>query len=210
MMIIMDMQAISGMFSVITIAACFILKIPQLWNLMVVKSAAQIPLSGLALELISYTVMASYNYINGYALMSYLEYPVILVQQLVLIYFVLKYRNQINTTSILFATCYFLLSICIFIQVIPKAVFTFLTPMCTPISVSSKIVQLVAIFRAKNAESVSLLTWCISAFTNMTRIFTIWVDSADYLLLANFIISTLLSSSIMFLAMYYKYRRKQN
>lgn len=41
--------------------------------------------------------------------------------------------------------------------------------MCTPISASSKVVQLLAILRAKNAESVSPLTWFISAFTNLSK-----------------------------------------
>lgn len=41
--------------------------------------------------------------------------------------------------------------------------------MCTPISASSKIVQLLAILQAKNAESVSPLTWFISAFTNLSK-----------------------------------------
>ncbi|EZA47542.1 PQ-loop repeat-containing protein [Ooceraea biroi] len=85
-------------------------------------------------------------------------------------------------------------------------IYFMLSPMCTPISASSKIVQLLAILRAKNAESVSPLTWFISAFTNLTRVFTIWMDSADILLLGNFIISVLLSSSIMFSALYYRMR----
>lgn len=41
--------------------------------------------------------------------------------------------------------------------------------MCTPISASSKIVQLLTILRARNAESVSPLTWFISAFTNLSK-----------------------------------------
>jgi len=40
----------------------------------------------------------------------------------------------------------------------------------------------------------------------LARVFTIWMDSADILLLGNFIISVLLSSSIMFSALYYRSR----
>ncbi|XP_076622970.1 uncharacterized protein LOC143342705 isoform X2 [Colletes latitarsis] len=80
-------------------------------------------------------------------------------------------------------------------------------PMCTPISASSKVIQLLAILRAKNADTVSPITWFISAFTNLTRVFTIWMDSADILLLGNFIISVLLSSSIMLSAIYYRRQR---
>ncbi|GLH14552.1 uncharacterized protein GBIM_18927, partial [Gryllus bimaculatus] len=77
-------------------------------------------------------------------------------------------------------------------------------PLCTPVSASSKIVQLLEILRSKNSSSVSVLTWFLSAFTNMTRIYTIYMDSADVTLLANFTISTFLSTSIMLAAIYFK------
>ncbi|KAK0177022.1 hypothetical protein PV328_001113 [Microctonus aethiopoides] len=80
-------------------------------------------------------------------------------------------------------------NICLIKQIVPKVFLTILASMCTPISALSKIVQLFAVIRAKNSESVSLLTWTISVFTNITRVYTIWMDSADVVLLGNFIIS---------------------
>lgn len=200
------LQQFADLLSLITIGMCFVLKIPQILKLVSVKSADEISTLGLLLELTSYTVMTSYNYTNRYSLLSYLEYPIILVQEYILIYLVLKYLNKINVWSFVCAIMYFTLSSCLLLEIVPKIVLTFLAPMCTPISASSKIVQLLAILRAKNAESVSPLTWFISAFTNLTRVFTIWMDSADILLLGNFIISVLLSSSIMFSALYYRSR----
>jgi hypothetical protein len=41
--------------------------------------------------------------------------------------------------------------------------------MCTPVSASSKVVQLIEILRTKNAESVSIITWFLSAFTNFSK-----------------------------------------
>ncbi|KOC61556.1 PQ-loop repeat-containing protein 3 [Habropoda laboriosa] len=203
----MLLQQLANFLSLVTIGMCFILKIPQILNLLTAKSADQISVVGLLLELTSYTVMTSYNYTNGYSLLSYLEYPIILLQEYVLIFLVLKYLNKINTFSILLSVFYFLLSISFAMQLIPKAALTILAPLCTPISFSSKVVQLVAIFRAKNADTVSPITWFISAFTNLTRVFTIWMDSADRLLLGNFSISVILSSSIMFSAIYYRWNR---
>ncbi|CAL1686516.1 unnamed protein product [Lasius platythorax] len=200
------LQQFADLLSLITIGMCFVLKVPQILKLVSVKSADEISTLGLFLELTSYTVMTSYNYTNGYSVLSYLEYPIILTQEYILIFLVLKYLNRINVWSFLCAVVYFALSACLLLEIVPKIVLTLLAPMCTPISASSKIVQLLAILRARNAESVSPLTWFISAFTNLTRVFTIWVDSADVLLLGNFIISVLLSSSIMFSALYYRSR----
>lgn len=200
------LQQFADLLSLITIGMCFVLKIPQILKLVSVKSADELSMLGLFLELTSYTVMTGYNYTNGYSLLSYLEYPIILAQEYILIFFVLKYLKKINMWSFLGAIVYFVLSSCLLLEIIPKIVLTLLAPMCTPISASSKIVQLLAILRAKNAESVSPLTWFISAFTNLTRVFTIWMDSADMLLLGNFVISVLLSFSIMFSALYYRSR----
>lgn len=204
------LQQFADFLSLITIGMCFVLKIPQILKLVSVKSADEMSMLGLFLELTSYTVMTSYNYTNGYSLLSYLEYPIILVQEYVLIFLVLKYLSKINTWSLLGAIIYFALSSCLLLGIAPKILLTLLAPMCTPISASSKVVQLLAILCAKNAESVSPLTWFISAFTNLTRVFTIWMDSADILLLGNFIISVLLSSSIMFSALYYRSRPKSD
>ncbi|KAL0113719.1 hypothetical protein PUN28_012683 [Cardiocondyla obscurior] len=128
------------------------------------------------------------------------------MQEYILIFFVLKYLKRINMWSFLCAIIYFILSSCLMLEIIPKTALMFLASLCTPISASSKIAQLLAIVRAKNAESVSPLTWFISTFTNLTRVFTIWMDSADMLLLGNFIISVLLSSTIMFSTIYYRSR----
>ncbi|CAK9802679.1 Solute carrier family 66 member 3 [Anthophora plagiata] len=203
----MVLQQLADFLSLVTIGMCFVLKIPQILNLLTAKSADQISVVGLLLELTSYTVMTSYNYTNGYSLLSYLEYPIILLQEYVLIFLVLKYLNKINTFSILVSVLYFILSISFAMQLIPKAVLMILAPLCTPISLSSKLVQLVAIFQAGNADTVSPITWFISAFTNLTRVFTIWMDSADMLLLGNFGMSVILSTSIMLSAIYYRWNR---
>lgn len=50
-------------------------------------------------SLFSYTIMTCYNYCNSYALLSYLEYPIILVQEIILIFLVLKYMALLGKNS---------------------------------------------------------------------------------------------------------------
>ncbi|XP_025156099.1 PQ-loop repeat-containing protein 3 isoform X2 [Harpegnathos saltator] len=176
----MTLQQFADLLSVITIGMCFVLKIPQILKLMSVKSADEISTLGLFLELTSYTVMTSYNYTNGYAILSYLEYPIILIQEYILIFLVLKYLNKINMWAFIYSLIYFTLSSCLVLEIVPKVVLTLLAPMCTPISASSKVVQLLAILRAKNAESVSPLTWFISAFTNLKYLRYGWTRLTCY------------------------------
>lgn len=54
--------------------------------------------------------MMSYNYRNGYAILSYLEYPIILLQELILVVCVLHYKNMVNIVSLIVAGIYFLIA----------------------------------------------------------------------------------------------------
>ncbi|KAK4877516.1 hypothetical protein RN001_010022 [Aquatica leii] len=197
-------QLFSDVLSIITILLCFISKVPQIINILKMKNAVGMNIVGLLMELFSYTTMFSYNYRNAYALLTYMEYPIILVQELILILCVLYYNKQLGFASVAGAGVYFSMLTAFLSGVAPRELLTFLVPLCTPIGASSKVVQLLTIIRSKNSECISILTWFISAFTNLTRVFTIYVDSADFTLLLNFIVNVFLSSSIMFAAYYYK------
>ncbi|KAG4071047.1 hypothetical protein HA402_001484 [Bradysia odoriphaga] len=195
---------ISDILSILTIGFCLIQKIPQIKTLYNNKSARGISATSLYLELFSYSIMMSYNYCNRYSMLSYLEYPILLFQEYILIYLVLKYRRQLNANSYKIAGAYFFALSMFLTNIIPTFILAMLVPFCTPIGATSKVIQLYEIIRTKNATSVNLTTWMISAFTNLTRIYTVMVDSADRMLLANFSISFLLSGSIYLAAFYYK------
>ncbi|XP_046390223.1 solute carrier family 66 member 3 [Ischnura elegans] len=198
------LQAISDILSIITITLCLVMKVPQILNLVKVKSVKGISINGLMLELSSYSVVASYNYCNGYALLSYMEYPIIIFQEIILIFLVLKYMDLLNVVSAGLFGLYLAIFGGFLSGILPAPILTLLVPLTTPVSASSKVVQLLAILRAKDSTSISAITWVISAFTNLTRIYTIYMDSADINLLCNFGVSVFLSSSILAATLYYK------
>ncbi|XP_055629665.1 solute carrier family 66 member 3 [Toxorhynchites rutilus septentrionalis] len=195
---------IADFLSLITIASCLVSKIPQIQTVQRLRSATGLSLNGLLMELCSYTVTMLYNFINQYAFLSYMEYPILLIQNYVLVYVVLKYKNLLNKSACIWAGVYAAVFVCFATSIIPGSVLMMLVPLTTPVGATSKVMQLLAILRTKDSESVSLITWGISAFTNSTRIYTILLDSADKMLLANFGISTILSSSVFLAAWYYK------
>ncbi|XP_057663554.1 solute carrier family 66 member 3 [Diorhabda carinulata] len=203
------LQVFSNFLSIITISICFILKIPQILTVLKVKSAKGISIMGLLMELTSYTIMMSYNFRSGYALLNYLEYPIILFQEIILIICVLHYKQIINLTSIIGSIIYLFIAAALLLGIVPLGLLSFLVPLCTPIGASSKVVQLYEILKTKNSESVSVVTWFISAFTNFTRVFTICIESMDLTLLLNFTINTFLSSSVMLAAYWYKHHKQE-
>lgn len=73
----------------------------------------------LYLELFSYTVMMSYNYCNGYSMMSYLEYPILLLQDFVLVFLVLKYKRLLGKDAYLIALGYFAVTALVLTKIMP-------------------------------------------------------------------------------------------
>lgn len=69
--------------------------------------------------------MMSYNFRNGYALLSYMEYPIILVQEMILILCVMHYKNCFNIYGLCGSMCYFGFAISL-LSFIPKGILTFL------------------------------------------------------------------------------------
>uniref|UniRef100_A0A6B2EED3 Solute carrier family 66 member 3 n=1 Tax=Phlebotomus kandelakii TaxID=1109342 RepID=A0A6B2EED3_9DIPT len=198
---------IADILSLITIASCLVSKVPQIRTIEQLKSARGISTTALVLEVSSYTVTFSYNFCKGYALMSYLEYPILLLQEYVLIFLVLKYQGLLHQKSLIFAGIYTFFTVLFLSKLLPLWFLTALLPLTTPVGATSKVIQLVEILRTKNSSSVSLATWAMSAFTNATRIYTIMVESADIMLLMNFSISFLLSASVFLAAKFYKTKK---
>ncbi|XP_059216651.1 solute carrier family 66 member 3 [Stomoxys calcitrans] len=200
---------VADILSLITVSSCLVIKVPQINTIRANKSSKGISIFGLCLELFSYTVMISYNYTNDYDFLSYMEYPILLLQEYVLIYFAFKYQNLLGLRTRVVAVFYVIIATLIYMKMFPLMILQFLVPFCTPIGATSKVLQLVAILRTKDASSVSRMTWFLSAFTNMTRIYTVYVQSHDWMLLSNFLISTFLSSSVFVAACIYKKKTKK-
>uniref|UniRef100_A0A1A9ZS39 Solute carrier family 66 member 3 n=1 Tax=Glossina pallidipes TaxID=7398 RepID=A0A1A9ZS39_GLOPL len=158
---------VADLLSLITVSSCLIIKVPQINTICTNKSSKGISVPGLCLELFSYTVMMSYNYSNDYTFLSYMEYPILLLQEYVLIYFVFKYQDILGRKTQIIAGLYVIICTLIYLKIFPIMILTFLVPFCTPIGATSKILQLITILRTKDARSVSRTTWALSAFTNM-------------------------------------------
>lgn len=64
--------------------------------------------------------MMLYNYCYGYSLLSYMEYPVLLVQEYILILMVLKYKRQFNQQTCIAVAGYVVVVTLFAYQILPK------------------------------------------------------------------------------------------
>lgn len=125
--------------------------------------------TSLYLELAAYTVMMLYNYAYEYSLLSYLEYPILLVQEYILIGLVLYYKRLLNQKTSYMIGGYCAFTLLFAYQLLPRFLLAMLVPICTPIGATSKIIQLLEILRSKDSTTISLTSWFLSAFTNLSE-----------------------------------------
>ncbi|XP_072930834.1 solute carrier family 66 member 3 isoform X2 [Epargyreus clarus] len=198
-------QFVANSLSLITILSCLFLKVPQIMYIREKRSAKGLYAQAMLLEISGFTIMILYNYTNNYNVLTYLEYPIIIAQLYVLIYYVLKYNNLMNLPIVPLATAIYFATVFGFVLgIIPKEVLEYMVPLNTPLSGFAKVTYIIGIVKSGNAEAVSLTTWTISLLTNLSRLFTVYVDSADTYLLINFMVSSLLSFGVLSTAFYYK------
>lgn len=80
----------------------------------------------MSIEVFRYLIVWMYNYCYGYAVLSYLEYPILLLQQVVLLYFILKFQNLI-TVEVIMCGMLLLITVALFMNgVLPREVLTYL------------------------------------------------------------------------------------
>lgn len=78
------------------------------------------------MEVLRYAIMWMYNFCFGYSLLSYLEYPLLLVQQTILFYFVLKFNQLISIEIVLFGLLLAITILLFLIEVLPRVILAFL------------------------------------------------------------------------------------
>ncbi|XP_029821639.1 PQ-loop repeat-containing protein 3 [Manacus vitellinus] len=124
---------------------------------------------------LSFIVFLRYQIYYGYPLQTYLEYPIIIAQDVILLLCILhffgKMKRALFFAAIFWGGWYML--------TLQKWIIDLAMNLCTFISAASKLVQLWCLWQTKDSGQVSALTWSLSAYTCATRIFTTVVTTND-------------------------------
>lgn len=183
-----------------TLFVCMVLKFPQIFVLIRAKTSAGVSLNSLLLELVGYIVFVTYQMYYDYPPPTYLEYPILIAQDVILLLLILQYNGSLRQSLIytfLFVGGWRLLTV-------DKLVIDTAMSLCTLISAASKFAQLQCLWKSKDAGQVSALTWALATYTCMARIYTSAVTTGDMLVLVRFIVMTLLNIWVLFTIMFYQ------
>ncbi|XP_062850965.1 solute carrier family 66 member 3 [Trichomycterus rosablanca] len=196
----MDVDFLLHFANFSTFIVCAVLKMPQMLMLVRAKATTGLSLHSLLLELTGFIVFVSYQMYYNYPPPTYLEYPILITQDVILLLLILHYNGKMKQ-SIIYAAVFVggwkLLTV-------EKWVLDMAMSVCTLISAGSKLLQLQCLWRSKDSAQVSTLTWALAAYTCMARIFTTMVTTGDTQVLIRFIAMTVLNVWVTATVIYYK------
>ncbi|XP_044273988.1 solute carrier family 66 member 3 isoform X2 [Varanus komodoensis] len=189
-----------------TILACLVLKLPQGVALLAAKSARGVSLESLLLELSGFIVCLRYMSYYNYPLPTYVEYPIIIVQDVILLLFVLHYTGKMKHAlpyTVIFVAGWYMLSL-------QKWIIDLSMNMSTVVSAASKLAQLQCLWQTKDSGQVSAATWSLASYTSATRIFTTLMTTNDITVLVRFIVMLALNIWVLLTILHYRKTTKKH
>ncbi|XP_066036031.1 solute carrier family 66 member 3 [Chamaea fasciata] len=187
-----------------TWAACAVIKLPQLVAVLRAGSAWGLSLSSLLLELAGYLVFLRYQIYYGYPLETYLEYPIIIAQDVILIYCIMHFSGKARR-ALFYALIYWGSWYMLTLQ---KWIIDLAMNLCTFVSAASKLVQLQHLWQTKDSGQASALTWGMSVYTCAARITTTVMTTNDLAVLIRFIIMLILNIWVTATVLHYRKTKK--
>ncbi|MEQ2232214.1 hypothetical protein ILYODFUR_008872 [Ilyodon furcidens] len=189
-----------------TLLVCMVLKFPQIFVLMRAKCSTGISLNSLLLELIGFIVFVTYQMYYDYPPPTYLEYPILIAQDVFLLLLILHYNGSLRQSlvyALLLVGGWRLLTV-------ERWIIDLAMSLCTFISAASKFAQLQCMWSSKDAGQVSALSWAMATYTCMARIYTTTVTTGDMQVLVRFVAMTLLNLWVLLTVIYYQQRRSSS
>ncbi|XP_061599234.1 solute carrier family 66 member 3 [Cololabis saira] len=183
-----------------TLFACMVLKFPQIFVLMRAKSSTGVSLSSLVLELVGFIVFVTYQMYYEYPPPTYLEYPILIAQDVILLLLILHYNNNLRQSlvyALLLVGGWRLLTV-------QRWIIDLAMSLCTFISAGSKFTQLQCLWRSKDAGQVSAVTWALAVYTSVARIYTTVLTTGDMQVLVRFVATAMLNLWVLLTVVHYQ------
>ncbi|NXO72143.1 PQLC3 protein, partial [Phainopepla nitens] len=119
-------------------------------------------------SLFSFLVFLRYQIYYDYPLETFLEYPIIIAQDVILLFCIMYFSGKVKRAlfyALVFWGMWYMLTL-------KKWIIDLAMNLCTFISAASKLVQLQHFWRTKDSGQASALTWGMSAYTCASKLQT--------------------------------------
>ena len=194
---------VSRCLSYSVVALSFFMKLPQVLAILRTGRTEGVNLRTYWMEIGAYLIGFFYGYTYGYHLSTYMESGLLAVQSACIIFLVVYYEGKWTLENSLYSVVISSFVLTCFLQIFPPSLLNILLTLALPLSAGSKLAQVGTIYRLKSKGNVSILTWSLAAYGCFARLFTIYVEVDDMLILFNFLVSAILNSTVVALCLYY-------
>jgi len=194
--------------SLFCVVACAVVKVPQVLTLIKNKNTQGVSVTSVLLELLGYGIQTGFYTSESYAISQYLEYPLLVLQDFLLLILLNKYTPS-GIPAIKYISGATALIAILASGSVPKNILLLFMSSNLFFSLSSKLAQAKELHSTKNSENVSVIVWIINLSTGAARLYTNLMGKAEPLVLLNLCISVTSNSFVIFLIMLYRRPRQK-
>lgn len=179
-----------------------LVKLPQLFKILLSQSVAGLSLVGQVLELVAATIAFAYNWRAGNSFMVYGETVFVSLQNALLVLLIGFYGNKTMQLLLFTALYSILLSTLLIPNYVTSDQMALLQSATIPITALARLPQIIKIWSAKSSGQVSILSLFLVMVGSLARLYTSSAEIKDPILLIGFS-STALLNTILFLQVLY-------
>jgi len=183
-------------FGYFVIFACGISKLPQVQTVSKTRIIQGLSVSSILLELYCHGLNTGFFIHESYPLVNYLEYPLLIVQNFVLIYIIGEVTNSI-IKSVFTIAAFITFIYVVGIGAIPKYLLVAALGANSLIGVISKLAQIRAIRGAGNSDSVSYMFYVMMMVTSSMRVYTNMIRiNWEAMVVLNLVVSVISNAAV--------------
>ena len=185
------------------VAISVFMKLPQVMAILVSGGTKGINLRTYWMEIGTYLIGFSYGYVHGYHISIYAEVGLLAIQSGCIIALVIYYDKRWTLENAVWT-----LSIATFLglsllEIMPLSLLSLSLTLTIPLSVASKLAQIMTIHQLKSRGNVSILTWSLASYGCLARLFTVYVEVKDMQILLSFFLSFVLNTVVVIQCLYF-------
>jgi len=194
--------AISTALGYAIVAGGAVVKLPQIWKIVIARSTKGINESSVLLEIVGLIISLSFSNSKGFPFSTYGEAVFISIQDLVIFFLMNYYANRMGRFAVILALYVGVCSVLLGDLVSPQ-MFQVLQSLTIPLFVSSRVPQILQIYHDRSSGQLALSVYLMTFGGSLARIFTTLSQAPSMLLLVGYILGALMNGTIVAQILYY-------
>ncbi|XP_074167901.1 mannose-P-dolichol utilization defect 1 protein [Sminthopsis crassicaudata] len=184
------------------VAGSLLVKLPQVFKILRVKSTEGLSLQAVLLELVALTGTIVYSVANSFPFSSWGEALFLMLQTITICFLILHYRGHTMRGMALLGI-YVLILLVLLSPLMPKTVVTLLQATNMPAVIMGRLLQVITNYKNGHTGHLSAITVFLLFAGSLARIFTSLQETGDPLMAVTFIVSSICNGLIAFQLLYY-------